>query len=84
MATDREQGESNGQARRRQPRRWYHPRKSDLAFLIGAAVFLWNGLRGGQTDPTIVYGSIALMGFSAVGRVDTWLDHGEDRDRERR
>jgi hypothetical protein len=52
------------------PRRWYHPRKTDLAFVGGLVVFMVNGLRGGRVDPTIVYGSVALMGFAAAGRVD--------------
>lgn len=51
-------------------RRWYQPRKTDLAFLAGMVVFMVNGLRGGTVDPTIVYGSIALMGFAAAGRID--------------
>lgn len=55
-------------------RRWFHPRKTDLAFVAGLVVFVVNGLRGGRVDPTIVYGSIALMGFAAAGRVDGWLD----------
>lgn len=54
-------------------RRWYHPRKTDLAFVAGMVVFLVQGMRSGSSDPTIVYGSIALMGFSAAGRVDAWF-----------
>lgn len=54
-------------------RRWYHPRKTDLAFVAGMVVFMVNGLRSGPVDPTIVYGSIALMGFAAAGRVDSFF-----------
>lgn len=63
----------------RRRRRWYHPRKTDLAFAVGMVVFMVNGLRGGPVDPTIVYGSIALMGFAAAGRVDGWF--GGDGDK---
>lgn len=57
-------------------RRWFQPRKSDLAFLLGAIVFGVNGIRGGQVDPTVVYGSIALMGFAAAGRIDDLFGGG--------
>lgn len=51
-------------------RRWFHPRRSDLAFAVGAAVFLWNGMQGNRVDPAWVYASLALMGFSVAGRFD--------------
>lgn len=57
-------------------RRWYHPRKTDAAFLAGIVVFLFQGLRGQPSDPTMVYGSIALMGFSVAGRVDDLFGNG--------
>ena len=60
-------------------RRWFHPRKSDFAFVAGMAVFLFQGLRGQPSDPTMVYGSIALMGFSVAGRVDGLFGDGGRR-----
>lgn len=63
---------TNGSGQRR---KWYHPRKSDLAFAAGTVVFLVNGLTRKEVSPEIVYGSIALMGFSAAGRVDQWFDN---------
>lgn len=51
-------------------RRWFHPRRSDLAFLLGAVVFMVNGLTRQHADETMVYASLALMGFSIAGRLD--------------
>lgn len=61
----------------RPARRWYHPRKTDLAFLFGSVVFLVNGLLRKEADPTVIYASIALMGFSAAGRAEEWLGGGK-------
>lgn len=49
--------------------RWFHPRRVDVTFVIGAGMFLFAGLTEHPADPTIVYASLVLMGLPLVDRL---------------
>jgi hypothetical protein len=53
-----------------QRRTWWHPRRIDVLFGVGAIGFFTQLLRETPSE-TIVYASIALMGLPIVQRIDT-------------
>lgn len=59
-------------------RQWWHVRRIDILFGIGAVGFFSQLLRPKPSE-TLVYASIALMGLPIVQRIDTSHDEPPKR-----
>jgi len=66
-------------------RRWYKLRRADLLLIVGVVGFL-SQLARPVADPTMVYGSLTLMGLPLLARLDDKCKHvpEDDEDEEDR